>query len=155
LGDAAEDRAQVEAGIMRLGAGQQAVENIDRGAGLHLAGDAAFVQRGDEEGLAALVGERLGDRADAEAVGVGLDDAGALGAARGLVQTRPVGAQGGEVDGQDGAGRQRDRAARAGGGRPMLICYLHSLRSGRYWSWARSEKRVTAPSNCMPTVPIG
>ena len=93
LGDAAEHRAQVEAGIVRLGAGQQAVENIDGGARLHLARDAAFVERGDEEGLAAFVGERLGDRPEPEAVGVRLDDAGALGAARGLVEARPVGAQ--------------------------------------------------------------
>ena len=45
LGEAGEHGAQIEARIVRLGAGQQAVEHIDGGAGLHLARGAAFVER--------------------------------------------------------------------------------------------------------------
>ena len=93
LRQAREHGAQIEAGVVRLGAGQQAVEHVDGGARLHLARGAALVDAGDEEGLAALAGERLGDRRQPQAVGIGLDDAGAFRAARGLVQPRPVGAQ--------------------------------------------------------------
>ena len=58
LRQAREHRAQVEARVVRLGAGQQAVEHVDGGAGLHLARGPALADAGDEEGLAALVGER-------------------------------------------------------------------------------------------------
>ena len=97
LRQAREHGAQIEARVVRLGAGQQAVEHVDGGAGLHLAGRAPLAQAGDEEGLAALAGERLGDRCQPQTVGVGLDDAGAFGPAGGLIEPRPVGAQGGEI----------------------------------------------------------
>ena len=149
LGQARQHGAQIEAGVVRLGARQQAVEHVDGGARLHLARGAALVDGGDEEGLAALAGERLGDRREPQAVGVGLDDAGAFGAARGLVEARPVGAQRGEVDGENGARGQRDRALRGRAAASAAVSLsVTRCRSGMYWSRARSEKRVTLPSNC-------
>jgi hypothetical protein len=108
LGEAGEDRAQVEARVVGFRPGQEPVEHVDGGARLHLARGAALVNGGDEERLAALVGERTRDRREAHAVGVGLDDAGALGAPGDLVEPRPVRAQGREIDGEDGARRQRN-----------------------------------------------
>jgi hypothetical protein len=72
---------------------------------LHLAGRAPFIRRCHEKGLAAFVRKRPGDRAEAQAVGVGFDDACTLCTARGFVQAGPVCAQGFQVDSQDGARR--------------------------------------------------
>ena len=109
LGEAGEHGAQVEAGVVRLGAGQQAVQDVDGGTRLHLAGGAPLVDGGDEEGLAALVGKGAGDGREPQPVGVGLEDAGALRTAGDLVEARPVGTQGAEIDCQDSARRERDR----------------------------------------------
>ncbi len=123
LGEAREGRAQVEARIVGLGPGQETVEHIDGGAGLHFARGAPLVHGGDEKGLAAFAGQRPGDGRQAQAIGIGLDDACAFRAARDLVEPRPVGAQGGQVDIEDGARGQRDRRPRAGqAGRRWCRC---------------------------------
>jgi hypothetical protein len=106
---------------VRLGARQEAVEDVDGGARLHLARRAALVDGGDEEDLAALVGEGAGDGREAQPVGVGLEDAGAFGAPRHLVEAGPVGAQRREIDGEDSARRQRDRGPDLGIG-PRRVC---------------------------------
>ena len=89
LGEAREGRAQVEARIVGLGPGQETVEHVDGGAGLHFARGASLVHGGDEKGLAAFAGQRPGDGRQAQAIGIGLDDACAFRAARDLVEPAP------------------------------------------------------------------
>src|SRR5439155_15903455 len=145
----------VEAGVVRLGAGQQAVEDVDGGARLHLARGAGLIDTGNEEGLATLVGERSGDRRQPQAIGVGLDDAGAFGPARGLVHPRPVGAQRREIDGEHGTRGQGHLGSGTSRGQADDFAAAHPLRSGMYWSRAKSENRVTLASNWSCTVPVG
>ena len=95
LGEAREGRAQIEARIVGLCPGQETVEHIDGGARLHFARGASLIDGGDEKSLAAFTGQRPGDGRQAQAIGIGLDDACAFRAARDLVEPRPVGAQGG------------------------------------------------------------
>ena len=82
---AADHRAHAQFGIGRRGAGDQAVEHIDRGVGRGRAHAAGFRQVSDEVGLAAGARQRFRHRLDAAAIAIGLDDAGAFrrhGAAR-------------------------------------------------------------------------
>ena len=80
-------------------------------AGSTLRSRRAFGQRGDEERGAPFIAQRARDLFEAQAIGVGLDDAGAFGRARGLVQLPPVGPERREIDrehsprvGRNGAG---------------------------------------------------
>src|SRR5207237_8218886 len=69
-----------------------------------------FIQRRDENRLAAGGGKRTSYRFGAATIGVRLDHAGTFGRYRGLLQLAPVRNDGVEVDGQDaGRGGQRRR----------------------------------------------
>ncbi len=94
-----------------------AVEHVDgRRGGNRRTDDLRFIQRGDEERLAAGVGQRARHLLGAAAIGIGLDDAGAFGRHRRLLQLAPVGDDGVEVDGED-AGRAGMRRGEVGLGR--------------------------------------
>ena len=99
--EVADHGPAVDPGIGLAGVLEEAIERIDRSLRQRRAHGSRFVQRGDEECLAAGRGERAGDRFDAAAIGIGLDHAGAFGRHGGLLQLAPVGDDGVEVDGQD------------------------------------------------------
>jgi hypothetical protein len=98
-----------------FGAGQQPVKDIDNGTRLDGTGAATFVQRCHKERAAAFGGKRAGDRLQAQAVGVGFQDASGFGLAGLAVQPRPVRPQSGEVDVQNGPRFGRNRLAAGGG----------------------------------------
>lgn len=82
LAEGVEDRGDAAGGGFGLGAGGEAVEDVERGGGRNVRAERdRLVEVGDEEGAAAFVGEHGGDAGGAEAVGVGLDHAGGGGAA--------------------------------------------------------------------------
>ena len=69
------------------------------------AGVGTLIRRGDKEAPCAGLSQALHDRAEAEAVGISLDHAcGLHPRSRGTVKCAPVGGNGVEVDGEDGAG---------------------------------------------------
>ena len=98
LGQAREDRTQVEACVVRFGVGEQTIKDVNRGSGRDNARALAFVDRCDEKSRAAFARKSGNDFLKAEPICVGLNDAGAFGRGRGFGQLRPIGAQGVEVD---------------------------------------------------------
>ena len=65
---------------------------------------------GDEEGGAAFPGKHAADLGGAQAIGIGLDHAGAAHSAQPLLQQAIIGPHRIQIDGEDGAG-QRGRVA--------------------------------------------
>ena len=74
LGGAVDDRLRVEFGERVAASGRKTVEHVDQRRRARAASAPGFGNVGDEEGLAAGLGERCGDRLKAKAIGVGLDD---------------------------------------------------------------------------------
>ena len=75
---AADHRPRIDLGVAGGGAGQQAVEHVDRRLRHDRAQAARFGEIGHEEGLAAGAREPMRDRLEAAAIAVGLDDGGAF-----------------------------------------------------------------------------
>ena len=114
LDQAADHRPRAQFGEGRRGAGHQAVEHVDRRLRRHGAGGGGFRQVGDEEGLAAGTRELAGDRLDAAAIAVGLDDGGAFGGRGAARQRAPIGFERAEIDGENAARMRRRRAGGEG-----------------------------------------
>ncbi len=112
LQQAADHRPRVDVGKGGARARHQAVEHVERRLGRRRACAPRLVEIGDEEGLAAGAAERLGDRLDAAAVAVGLDDGGTFRRQRAVIERAPVVGKRGEIDRQHAAGF---RFRRAGG----------------------------------------
>ena len=122
LVEVADHGPAIDLGVGLAGILEEAVEHIDRGRGGDGAADhPGFVQRRDEEGLAAGVGQRARHLFCAAAIGIGLDHAGAFGRHRGLFQLAPVGDDGVEIDGED-AGRAGMRRRLVGFRRQQGAC---------------------------------
>ena len=94
-----------------FGAGKQAVQHVDRQLGQHAAECYAFVDMRHEE-LPAAFGRQQGtDHGRPHAVGIGLQNGGAVdrpaGGATGIAQPAPIGGNRAQVDGKDRAGAAR------------------------------------------------
>ncbi len=106
--EVADHGLAVDRGVGLAGVLEEAVERIDRGRRHRGADHARLIEGGDEERLAAGVGQRARDLFGAAAIGVGLDHAGAFGRHGRLLELAPVGDDGVEIDGQH-AGRAGKR----------------------------------------------
>ncbi len=102
--EAGHDRTRPERGKLAGTAGQDAIEDVDGGAGCQRRRLSRLGERRDEEVAAARRVERRDDAGRAKAVGVGLDDGGAAGRGDALGQRPPVAANLPQIDADD-AGR--------------------------------------------------
>ena len=158
LAEMVEHRREVVLDEVGLGAGQQAVQHVDRVLGQRAAQRDAFLEMGDEELPAALGREPRPDDRGAGAVGVGLEHGGAIdrpaAGAAGIAQAAPVGGDGAEVDREDRAGPAR-RVVVGGsiGHRPMA--YSKAGPPGPSASAARLPNLVNWPSKDSRTMPVG
>ena len=107
LGKAVEHGDEVVVGEDLWVGASQSVEHVDRGLGQTVPQRDALANLGDEEGPAPGSGQGRSHPVHAKPVGVGLDDARALGARHHFPEQPVVGGNGVEIDGQDGAGVRR------------------------------------------------
>ena len=107
LDEAPDHRPRIDVGVGRCGAGQQAVEHIDRRFLRNAAHATGLAKIGDEKRLAAGINERAGDRLEAAAIAIGLDHGRALGRHGATAKLFPVGFDGRQADGQNAAGLGR------------------------------------------------
>ncbi len=112
---AADHRPRAQIGEGRLGAGQQAVEHIDRRLRCDRAHAPRLAEIGDEKRLAAGLGEPDSHLFDAAAIAVGLDHRRAFRGHGAAAERAPIGFDGAKVDGQDAAGFRGRRAGRDDG----------------------------------------
>ena len=92
---------------------EEAVEHVDCGRGRRGANHAGLIEGGDEKRLAAGGSKRPRHLFGAAAIGIRLDDTGAFGRHRGLLELAPVGDDGVEIDRQHAGGRhERGRLVR-------------------------------------------
>ncbi len=103
-----EDRDEPVLDEVGLGAGQQSVQHVDRRLGQDAAERDALVDMGHEEVPAALGRQPGAHHGGTGAVGIGLQDGGAVdrpaGRTAGIAQPAPVGRDCAQVDGKDRAG---------------------------------------------------
>ena len=111
--EVADHGLAVDLGVGIAGVLEEAAEHIERRSRHRRAHDARFIERGNEERLAAGGGKRPRHLFGAAAIGIRLDDTGAFGWHRRLLELAPVGDDGVEIDRQHaGGGHERGRLVR-------------------------------------------
>ena len=103
---AVEYGAQAQLAIDRTRILEQAIQDVDGGAGKKRAQLLGFAKRGNKESLAACMRERRRNLGHAEPIGISLDHRGAFGWRAEVVQGAVVGDDRVKIDGEDGGCRR-------------------------------------------------